>query len=61
MGLPALDEIRNCIVGVLGFSFPELGGAKNANEFSEISPGTHVTMPSFVGMRLQVTSLNFSL
>ena len=36
-------------------------GQQNANEFSEISPGTHVTMPSFVGMRWRVTSLNFSL
>ena len=61
MGLPALDENKKCIVGVLGFFSLSWAGQQNANEFSEISPGTHVTMPSFVGRRWQVTSPNFSL
>ena len=51
MGLPAPDEIRNALLEYLDFLFLSWAGQQNANEFSEISPGTHVTMPSFVGMR----------
>ena len=64
MGLPALDEIRNALLEYLDFFFFffwSWAGQQNANEFSEISPGTYVTMPSFVGRRWQVTSPNFSL
>ena len=56
MGLLALDEIRNALLEYFDFSFLSWAGQQNANEFSEISPGTHVTMPSFVRMRWQVTS-----
>ena len=49
MGLPALDEIRNALLEYLDFFFLSWAGQQNANEFSESSPGTHVTMPSFMG------------
>ena len=56
ISLPALDEIRNALLEYLDFSFLSWATQQKANEFSEISTGTHVTMPSFVGMRWQVTS-----
>ena len=47
MGLPAQDENKKCIVGVLGFFSLSWAGQQNANEFSEISPGTRVTVSGY--------------